>query len=348
MILKGSAIQAQIRKPDPALWCVLVFGDDDGVVADTASQIIAAWSRSAGGDAKTLTLDEDEVRREPHLLSDRIETASLLGETDIVRIRTSGEKLAKPVLDLVAEADARADTFINRLIIQSGGLAKRSKFRTGIEAARTAAAIHVFSDTEDSIRNLVREKLSEYNVEIEPAALDRFAEMLPGHRGLANQETEKLALYGHDLGRPVSVSDVKALSQTDADNSVRDMIHAALDGEPDRCLDEYDRVAEAGTSAISILRSMEMEVRRLLQARGMMGTGGNIGMKLRPPVWQSDWPAFRARMDRWTAPALIRLLSAIHDHELQAKQAGPAADPSVRVLLLNVLKSAAQRARTGA
>ena len=81
MIIKGSALSGQIRSPDPAIWCVLVFGDDDGVVSDTADQIAAGWSKSAGGQANVLTLDDDDVRRDPALLFNKIETSSLLGKS---------------------------------------------------------------------------------------------------------------------------------------------------------------------------------------------------------------------------------------------------------------------------
>lgn len=346
MILKGGQVASFARKPDDKTWCVLVFGDDDGVVADTADQIIAGWTKTT--NSKTVTLDDDDIRREPHLLADNVEIASLLGELNIVRIRTSGEKIAKPILGLVEEADKRQQAFANRLIIQCSGLNKRSKLRAGIEAASTAAAIHVFADTAQSLQDMVRAKLGELDVDIEDDALKDFVALLPGHRGLANQEADKLALYGRGLGRPVSIADVRRLCQTDADNSVRDMVQFALDGNGAACLAEYDRIAEIGTSAISILRIFEMEARRLLEARGLLGTGGDIGRKLRPPVWQNEWPAFRSRLDKWSAPSLTRLLAAIHDLELKAKTEGPAAEAAIRIFLLNVVKSASQRSRMSA
>lgn len=348
MILKSASLPGFLRKPDPSVWCVLVFGEDEGVVNDSADQVIAAWTKSAPGGAKVLNLDEDEIRREPHLLSDRLETASLLGEVDILRVRASGEKIARPVLDLVAEADSRGRGFENRLVILNGSLNKRSKLRAGLEASNSAAALHVFADTADSLRDLVHRELDAAGVAIEEDALDEFVTLLPGHRGLANQETAKLALYGHDLGRPIALEDIRQLSQTDVDNSVRDMVQAALGGDAARCLAEFDRVSEAGTSAISVLRILEMEARRLLDARGLIGTGGDIGRKLRPPVWPTEWPAFRARMDRWSAASLTRLLAAIHDLEIQAKLSGPSAEPALRVLLLGVIKAASQRARQSA
>jgi DNA polymerase-3 subunit delta len=187
--------------------------------------------------------------------------------------------------------------------------------------------------------------LSEFGTDIEDEALADFVALLPGHRGLANQETEKLALFGRNLERPIKLADVRQLCQTDAENNVRDLVKAALDGDAVRCQAEFERVNETGSSAISVLRIMEMEARRLLQARGLLGTGGDIGRRLRPPVWSTEWPQFRARMDVWSATSLTRLLAAIHDLELQAKTAGPAADAALRLFLLDVVRSAATRAR---
>ena len=343
MILKAGQVSSRLGKSDTSPWCALVFGDDDGVVNDLADEIADVWTNKASGAARQITLDDDDIRREPHLLSDRIETGSLLGEVEIVRVRTSGEKISKPVLDLIARADQMPAGFANRLLVLNGSLNKRSKLRTTIEQSKSAAAIQVYSDTTESLKSIVQDKLATFDVEIAPEALEDFVGLLPGHRGLANQETEKLALYGKGLGRPLSVSDVREVCRTDAEDSVRDLAQAALSGEPDRTQAEYERVIESGTTTISVLRVLEMEIRRLLQARGLLGTGGDIGKRLRPPVWGSEWPAFRARLDLWSATSLTRLLSAVHDMEMQAKTAGAASDPALRLLLLDIVRSAAVR-----
>lgn len=344
MILKSGQVSSRLKSAGSDIWCALVFGDDDGVVSDLADEIAAVWGKSSSS-ARQITLDDDDIRREPHLLSDKVETGSLLGDIEIVRVRTSGEKISKPVLDLIAQADQMSSGFANRLIVLNGSLNKRSKLRATIEQSKTAVAIQVYADTEDSLKSMVRDKLASLDVEIEPDALEDFVSLLPGHRGLANQETEKLALYGRGLGRPLSIADIRLVCRTDADDSARDLAQAALDGDAVRCQAEYDRVNETGTSTISVLRVLEMEIKRLMQARGLMGTGSDIGRKLRPPVWGSEWPAFRSRLDLWTASSLTRLLAAVHDLELQAKTAAATGDPALRLLLLDIVKSAASRAR---
>nr|WP_070960418.1 DNA polymerase III subunit delta [Hyphomonas sp. Mor2] len=343
MKLQGDRAERFAKKPDPACPFVLIFGDDEGVVADAATALIKAWTHS--DPATVVTLDEDDVKREPAKLFDALEAVSLLGEGTIIRIRAKGEKLftlMKEVLDLPIERVAA------KLVIQNGGLNTRSKLRTAFEAAPHAAALHLFADSDSDMSELVQSFLKQQEVEIEPDALSEFVGGLPGHRSLANAEMEKLAIYAHDLGRAVSLADVQALCETNADENARRAVLLALNGEPASAQAEMDRVLDAGLSPISLVRMFEMEASRMLDAQALQGEGGaaNVGMKLKPPVWKSDWPAFQARLRKWPTPRLTRLIERLHDLELMAKSPGGAglAEPATRELFLALYKAAAKAA----
>ena len=104
MKFQGSSAERFAKKPDPACPFALIFGDDEGVVADTANALIKAWEKAQ--PSTVLTLDEDDVKREPARLFDALEAVSLLGDGSIIRIRTKGEKLfalLKDVLELPPE-----------------------------------------------------------------------------------------------------------------------------------------------------------------------------------------------------------------------------------------------------
>ncbi|OYW87920.1 MAG: hypothetical protein B7Z22_03495, partial [Hyphomonas sp. 32-62-5] len=99
------------------------------------------------------------------------------------------------------------------------------------------------------------------------------------------------------------------------------------------------------TSGISILRSLQMEVLRMLSAHEKIAGGdGNPGKYLRPPIWPNEWPAFRARLGKWPARRLMRVMERIHDAERQTKLAGATGDPVIR-LLINDLARAAENVR---
>jgi DNA polymerase-3 subunit delta len=111
-------------------------------------------------------------------------------------------------------------------------------------------------------------------------------------------------------------------------------ISATLDGHPAAANAAFEKLAMAGTAGISVLRSLQFEVRRMLDAHVRIEEGqASPNMKLRPPVWQSEWPAYRARLSKWPVRRLTRVLERIYDAEAQAKRAGGSTDSVVRVLM---------------
>ena len=341
MKLQGNGAERFAKKPDPACLFALVFGDDEGVVADVANTLITSWQKET--PSTVLTLDEDEVKREPSRLFDALEAVSLLGEGTIIRIRTKGEKL----ISLMKEClELPTDRIAARLVLQCGSLNTRSKLRAAFEAAPHAAALHLFADSAVDMSDLVRRFLSDQSIDIDADALAFFVAGLPGHRSLANAEMEKLAVYAHNLGRPISIQDVRSLCETNADESARNAVLLALNGTPETAQAEMDRVIDAGLSPISLIRLFEMEASRMLDAHALQGAsgGGNVGMKLKPPVWKSEWPAFQARLKTWSVPRLARLVERLHDLELMAKSPGGAglAEPAMRELFSKLYQVAAR------
>lgn len=338
MKLQGASALKFAKRPDLNCRLVLAFGDDEGVVSDTANQIIAAWSKTE--PATVITLDEDTIKREPSTFFDALEAQSLLGDQTILKIRTKGEKLFSLMKDALAFPQERVAA---RVILMNGSLNTRSKLRTAFEAGPNSAALHVFADTPQDLSLRISDTLAAQNIKIEPDALSTFIGGLPGHRSLANAEIEKLALYAHDLDRAITRADILALCETNADESARGAVLLALAGQVEAAQAELDRVIDAGLSAISLVRLFEMEASRLLQAQSLQdGSNANVGMKLKPPVWKSDWPAFQTRLKKWPTPRLLRLLERLYDVEKTAKSPGGAgaADPSVRKLLTSLAQAA--------
>lgn len=343
MLLKGRAAEGFARRPDPDVWAVLVFGEDEGLAADIGQALIAAWGGKQGLDVTLL--DDDAVRKEPALLFDALEAVSLLGDARAVRIRTSGDKIAALLGEAISAGEADPRRFAARLIIEAGSLPAKSKLRGAAEAAARTACLQLFAEEEADIAGRVKTALLAEGAVIDPPALDAFVGDLPGNRTLANSEIEKLALYARGLGRPLALEDIRALSATDVKQAISGAILAALDGRPGAAHTALDKLAENGTGGISILRSLQMEVLRMLSAHEKMAGGdGNPGRALRPPVWPNEWPAFRARLGKWPARRLMRVMERIHDAERQAKVAGPSGDPVVR-LLINDLAKAAENIR---
>lgn len=345
MRLAGAQAARFCETPNQPAWAYLIFGDDEGVVTDSALALRTALSGDAP-NTEYLTLDEDTVRKDPAALFDALEARSLLGNRRIIRVRTSSERASSLILEAIALGEADTDRFAAPLIITAGSLAKRSKLRSTIETAKHALALHLYSDNTDDVTGLVRQALAKDSIEIDDDALALFAADLPGHRGLANQEIGKLCLYARGLDRPLACRDIRALATTDTDHALSDLIQATLAGNLIASADGLDRLLVAGTSAISILRALQREAARLAQAHALSGSGGDVGMKLRPPVFKQSWPAFRALLALWSPKRLARVLERIYDAEATIKSAGPLGEPVIRQLLNDLATAASAVRRT--
>lgn len=343
MLLKGKQAETFARRPGDDIWAVLAFSDDEGLASDAVQAVLSAWGGKAGIDVTVL--DDEAIRKDPSLLFDTLEAVSLLGDTRAVRVRTRGDKIAALLVEAIETGDASPGRYAAKLVIEPGSLASRSKLRSAAEKAKRTACLQLLPEDAGDIGERVRAALMAEGAVMDDAALEVFCADLPGHRAIANSEIEKLALYARGLGRNVAVDDVRALTATSLRQDISAVLMSALDGRTAAAHNALDRLNEAGTSPISVLRSLQMETLRILSAHEKVAAGdANPGRSLRPPVWDKDWPAFRKRMNTWTPRRLMRIMERIHDAERQAKTAGPTAEPIVR-LLIKDLARVAQGAR---
>ena len=337
--MKAAGAQAERFAAAPAehVWAALIFGEDEGVVADAARTLSNAWKIDA---ADIQTFEDDAVRKDPSGFYDALEARALLGGERLIKVRTRGDKISAILMRAISGGETSPDQFGAKLIIQADNLAKRSKLRAGVEAANNAVGLHLFSDEAADVESMIRSELARDGLEIEPDALALMARNLPGHRLLARREIEKIALYGHKLGRAISVADITLLTASDVEQALSDLVAATLQGQLNLAMTELDKLMAVNTSPISVLRALQRELLRLQDAHALSRGGGDIGMKLRPPVWKSDWSAFQSRMRKWPPKRLTLAISRIYDAEQLAKSAGPAAQASLTTLIRNLALAA--------
>ncbi len=345
MKVSGASADGFLDAPRPGLWAALVFSEDEGVAHDAAERLARAWTAD-GPDTERISLDEETIKRDPAAFFDALEARSLLGEGRLIRIRTNGDKIASPLSRALQDADARPGRFEARLIVIAGRLPAKSKLRLAFEGADTAAAIGLNADSVSDLRALVSQTLDASGCRIDADALDLFVEALPGHRRLAHNEAEKLALFARGLDRAIDAADVRALSATDVDQDLFDFVTCVFSGHHAAAAREHDRLSLAGTQTISLVRALQREAQRLHDAHALgAASGANVGMKLSPPVFAREWPGFLARLRGWPPARLIHLMERLYDVEATAKAAGPVADAGLRQLIARVGPAASKAAR---
>lgn len=324
--LKGDAADAWTRSADPGARFILIASDDEGRVEDAARDVALSW-RDASGPAEWQSLAEDVLKGQGGALLDALAMQPLLGARPAFRLAVSGDRHASALGTVLGRAASLSD--LNPLILTSGKLKKGAKLRDLVEGHPAGVVLEFYPETQAETERRVEAELRAQGVSISAQALSRLCADLPGHRGLANQEVEKFALYAQGLGRALDVDDVAALSAIDTEAGVYSYVDAVFSGREGDALTTLDRLLLAGHAPIGLMRALQRETEKLLALQGALAEGlneGQAGRRVRPPVPDWAWPGLRPRLKAWPVARLVRILARLHEAEAMSKRAGPLAE----------------------
>ena len=333
MKLDARRAAAFLRNPGPAR-IVLLHGEDAGLVRHRAEALTKAVTGAADDPFRVAWLGREDHGR----LDEEASAIAMLGGRRVVRVREAGDALAG-VVEQVAKQPG--DTLV---VLEAGGLTRRSKLLTAVEAMPAGAAIACYPESGADLRAAVSARLEAAGIRADPDALDWLQDHLGGDYASTLGEIEKLALYAGEERR-LDLDAVRACVGDQASISVDDAVHAATRGDAAATDRAIDRAFAEGMSPVGLLRALLAHMTRLHLVRGRMTAGdpAQAAVKaLRPPVFWKREPEMVRAAQAWSAARLTAALAEIRRAELACKQTG-AADEVIARRLLTAIASSARR-----
>ena len=349
MKIEPRQVDAFLKKPDPKIRGVVIYGNDDGLVAERAAALAKTVCDDLKDPFRVVDIAGDALKNDPARLADEFGAMSLMGGRRVVRVRPAGEETTAALENLV-EATA-GDALI---VIEGGNLTPRSGLRTLAETEACLAALPCYMDNEAALEGLVESTARAQGLSVDPAALEWIVERLGGDRGQSRSEIDKLLLYKEgDGAKTVSLEDALAVLGDTAAIGIDDVVAATFDGELvalDRAL---DRVFAEGGNPVQLVRALQRHADQLHlvagHAAGFGGTGGgNLegamfkarGLPRGGPVRQR----FERHLRAWPLGRLGSALQVILRAEQDCKSTGYPDEAIARRLCL-ALASSARSAR---
>ncbi len=341
MKIAGTRADAFVRRPDPKIAAVLIYGPDRGLVRERAESLARSVVDDPADPFRAVELSVADLKGDPARLGDEAAAVSLGGGRRLVRVREAGDGMAG--LFSAFLADAHAETAL--VVAEAGDLAKRSALRRAFEDAANAAAIPCYADDTRSLGAVITETLAAHGLKAAPDALAFLAGNLGADRSVTRSELEKLALY---MGGPgtVTLEDAAASVGDSAATSLDDAVFAAAAGDFVALETALSRAFTEGVAPIALLRAANRHFQKLHWLRGQMTAGRSVEQAvaaLRPPVLFLHADAIKAHARRWQADRLTRVLAILLEAELDCKTTGM---PDVAVCSRALLRIA-QAGRTG-
>lgn len=334
MKVSGAATRRFLANPDKAVAAVLVYGPNTALAAEAAQGLIA---RALGKDADPFALTrlgEDDIRKDKARLSDALAQQSLLGGTTVVWLRIDSERENETILAALKEIEAGAQRAF--LVVEAGELSGKGKLVGGFEAAGRAASVAFYEETDAERAAALKGLIEGRNVSLTSDAMDQFLADAPVDRLLARNEIEKLAAFGHGLGRPLDIEDIQALSIASPAPELDEAVIAATSGKRAEAL---ERLALSDANAVQAIRALQRRIARLHEARLMVEGGtpiGEAGDRLKPKVFWRERDLFAAQLRVWTVDKLRAAQTALWNAEIKSKTLSAVADPTALACIARI------------
>jgi DNA polymerase III subunit delta len=326
--------EAFVGRPPEACRVVLIYGEDAGLIRDTAERLVRVVS---DGDPLRVVEIGKEAARDTVLLRAEASSFSLMGGRRAVRVREAGDAFA------AAAREALAGSGPGLVILEAGELPARSKLRALLEPAAAAGVIACWAERAAQVGDAVVGMLRALGVTAEPAAVDALAGQFGADRQVLRRECEKLALYLGPGGR-ATADDVAAGSEGYAPAEIDAAIGAMFMGELTGGESRLDAALAAGEAPSQLLRAAFWQTQRLLTASAAMAAGADANTAiaaLRPPIFFKQRPSFERALRIWSEGALMRLAAELLICERLCRTRGAREATLVRQTLLRATRFAA-------
>jgi len=318
MKLPPRAIEGFLRKPDPKVRAVLVYGPDAGLVRERADLLGRGVLEDLSDPFRVADLPGDRLAGDPARLHDEAASLSLIGGRRLIRIRDAGDALGG-LFERFFKGLPGGDSLI---VVEAGDLSARSSLRLAFEHAEAGAAVPCYTEDEGALVRVVAEIASGCGIQLDGDAQAYLAANLVGDRQLARREIEKLALYV-GAGRRASLEDAEACVGDSAALALDDPAWAVANGDPAALDRALGRLYGEGMSPVAILRTAQRHFQRLHLAAAAIAKGQSadaVVASLKPPVFFKLRDAFTAQLRTWSVPDLSHAMKRLTEAEAQCKR----------------------------
>lgn len=337
MQIKPSEADRFLATPDRAVRLVLIYGNDDGLVAERARLFAKAVNDGSDDPFGHLRLDPAELAADPRRLADEAHAIPLFGGRRCISIRQAGNWSILPALEPLLAAPPE-DSWI---VVIAGELKKTSAIRRFFENARTtAAAIACYADSGRDLDSLIDQETKAANVRIAPDARAALRNLIGSDRLSSRSEIGKLCLYAGE-GGTISVDDVAAVVGDAAAFAVDELIDAAALGDAASFARAYRRLIAAGSADFVIAGAALRHFDALHRARALFDQGADAESVVGPQIYFKRKPAVARQVASWPISAIERAMAILDRAIVDSRLHGPISEEIVGQALISIAAIAA-------
>ncbi len=345
MKLAAARVEGFLRRPDPEIHAVLLYGPDAGLARERADTLARGVCPDLRDPFRVADLLGAALAGDPARLADEAAQIGLMGGRRVIRVREAGDALAPLFARFLADTvgatggPAGGDSLV---LAEAGDLPGRSALRRVFDDSPVAAAIGCYPDSARDLAAVIRDAFAARRIRASRDASDFLVEHLGEDRLLTRAELEKLMLYAGD-GGSIELDEARAVIADSAALSLDDALLAAAEGDCAALDRALARVFQEGGSPVTIIRALLRHLQRLHLLAARIAGGGTVEETIRaarPPIFFKQQDSYRRQLSRWSETRLRRALERVAEAEFRMKLTGLPAETICREAMFALAREA--------
>lgn len=316
-VLRANAVDGFLRKPDPAIAALLIYGEEPDAVREIAARAVKRFAGSLDDPFAVTVLQDGDLASDPARLADEVQSISMFGGNKAIWIRGAEQAFLKAALP-VLEGKISG----NFIVAEAGILAKNAGLRVAFEKSQHAYVVPLYEADPAEIVSFVEQLLAADKLRIDQDAVQRFIELAGTSRSLVRREAEKLALYC--LGRQrVTVADVEAVCGNDIGADPEALADCAFGGDVEETDRLFHALVQGGTDAGRLVSVAHGHAMKLQDFRVAMERGLGVDQVLRqarPPVFFKRQDKVKLQLRSWGLGDLVNAGATLGANVLAIRQ----------------------------
>lgn len=344
MIYKQAQIDKFLKRPDNSLRVVLVYGSNEGLMAEQVKNFTKAICDDVNDPFRVAYLNGADVNADPGILFGEYGSQSLMGGRRVIVVRDADNNLTKNLKSLFETTKSDA-----LLIISSGSLNKKSSLVKLGEDSEDMAVIPCYEDRDEDIYGAARTKFVEGGYTIGNEALQILCARLSNDRKSSMGEIDKLMTYMGDR-KNITTEDVVAIISDNSASTADDVCYYVAGGQTEKALASFTKLLNEGSEPISIIRNVTYHFNKLLTCLGMVEQGETVDkalMRLTPPIIFFRKSSFKMQVSLWPKERLFSVLELLYKCERDCKSTNMPVEEIVSYTLMQIGSAAAKLNRRG-
>jgi DNA polymerase-3 subunit delta len=300
------------------LFGALIYGPESGLVNIYNKQIGQIIVPDLSDPFLVANLENKKIEEDNAILFDEFVSISMLGGRKLIKIDSASNKIT----NILKEIFDKNNKIIgqNFILISANNLDATSSLRKFAENSKYFACLACYEDNEQTIKNIIKNKLQEYSLRYEDGVLDVITDRFGKNRQIILNELEKLSIYMIGRDNFVTLEDASEVFCDISEISIVEFVEAFVNLDLRKSDFFLQKLYLEKVNVITIIRYLCNYFAKIFNTQNNLLSGSSIDQELKSQrIFFKQEQSFKKHLRIWNLKMVKNILLKLQELEIKCK-----------------------------